>query len=197
MSTARIKEVIEDSKASADRSLALAERTKQTGINTVENLQHQGEQLKRAQDNVDEILYKQQKAARHIAVIDSIGGWVKNKFSLRRKKRNHVEEDNKKIKKEAKKIAKKERIVPMKVKSDAEMQEPIDYDLLDADDKQDLQHTNDTVEKISDVVDGLKEIALIQSKELDEHNQRLPTLKKTLRKAEINTDIQVRRISRQ
>ncbi len=49
MSTTRINKVIEESEASACRSLAIAEQTKQIGIGTIETLQHQGQQLKQAE----------------------------------------------------------------------------------------------------------------------------------------------------
>jgi len=191
MSTTRIKEILQGSDASADRSLVMAEKTKQLGIDISETLQHQGQQLKNAEENVDTILYQQKKAERHLSAIESTSGWFANKLRLHTKKHKSAKDNNKKIKKEKRSSSKS--ILPT---ASISKPEPINHDLLDSDDKHLFDHTNDTLEKISGIFHDLKQIAIEQGEEISEHNARLPRLQKKITQAQVTMDSQTHRVRR-
>lgn len=72
----RIKEseqIVAESHASVQRSLGLAENTKQLAADTLESLGRQGNKLKSIQETVDDIGELQDRADRHMRAINSIG----------------------------------------------------------------------------------------------------------------------------
>jgi len=80
-------EVVDDTLASVNRSLQVATNTRRIGQDTIQKLDEQGEQIKRAIDNVADIEDLQDREDRHIRVIENPLGGIGNVFHRKKKKR--------------------------------------------------------------------------------------------------------------
>jgi synaptosomal-associated protein 29 len=77
----QIETIMQDSLASTGRSLRALEESEQIGVSTAENLLAQGEQLRKAEKNLDHIQNTTTQSQKHLNNIKSIFGGVKNYFS--------------------------------------------------------------------------------------------------------------------
>lgn len=180
---AKIKSTIDDSYATADRSLKIVEQTKSLGEETLNTLQFQGEQLKNIQGNVDDVLESEEKAKRHLASIRSLFMTVINYFRPNAGKIDNVSKGDKLIQKNRKKNANAKNKKKKGKVGAIIMEEYVDMSMLDKEDVEKNTKTNKILDKIGDGVDDLKEIALSMGHEVEEQNARLAILKETTMEA--------------
>eukprot|EP01087_Luapelamoeba_hula_P006068 TRINITY_DN16212_c0_g1_i1.p1 TRINITY_DN16212_c0_g1~~TRINITY_DN16212_c0_g1_i1.p1 ORF type:complete len:420 (+),score=102.64 TRINITY_DN16212_c0_g1_i1:21-1280(+) len=87
--------IVDDSLASVQRSLRMAENTRMIGAETLDKLNAQGEQIVRIQEHLDNIDESQSEADRHLRAISSIGGAFGNNFRRRPPRRDGVKKGDK------------------------------------------------------------------------------------------------------
>lgn len=179
--------IAEESRDSTQRSLALLESTVQVGGTTLEALHHQGKQLEKVQPQVVQIHEDLDEADKKLRSIKSIFGGAKNrmksvfkkKSSTRKDSADKVDADIQKIRENAQEKKAAERPRPSKNPSIT-----IDSDHPDAlKVKEVCSQTDDNLDRMSSLLDDLKNQAQTMSVELDVHNRRLDAIGKDVSEA--------------
>lgn len=162
--------------SSTERSKALVEHSKEIGADTLNTLDHQGEQIRRIQGDVDTVRHEQKKAKRSLFSIKSVFGAAINHFRSEPTKSNHVKETDTLIEKSHKKKHKNKK---REEEKNFILMEPIDMSMLSEENRADNRHVNKNLEEISDGVSTLKVMAEEMGEKLDDHNLRLDAITKT------------------
>lgn len=198
---------------SAQRSLKLAEQTRDIQANTMMKLKDQGQQIDRMQNDMDTLHNNMKQSERKLRGIESVWGSVANKVTSSRnsrykkkahmdrklmKKRKAEEEKNLKLKKaqwedrkDHDKSASKQKRDNMIAKTPGSRevergtQEEQFYQIIDDTDKQ--------LDKLVGVLDDIKNISLDMGIELNEHNERLGALSVDVNKAVPRMDNAIKR----
>lgn len=193
--------VVDDSLASATRSLKMALNTRDVGAETLDKLNAQGEQLRRIQADIDDIDAMQDLGARYMRTIESVPGAIANKFtSHQNKTKDHVaiaDKESAKARRKKHKEQEEEEDEILKIESKAERKRrhkrdvrngdkdvdvdanQTDFSLLSMDAQQKIKQTDDILDQIGSIMDDLKVQALEMGDEIDDHNSRLAILKET------------------
>jgi hypothetical protein len=203
---AESESIADDSYESVMRSLALAENTRQIGADTLESLGKQGDQLRRIQEEMDDIEELQDRADRSMRTITSVGGALANKFAPKKSRRDHVTKGDKMRDKqkpgretalEEEEEEEEERIRQHKRsgqhfrgkhndrgdRSSNLYKE--DFSHLGQDSQQKIKETDKGLDRISDLLDDMKLIALDMGDEINDHNRRLEILNRDIDTANV------------
>jgi len=203
--------IVDDSYASVQRSLKLAENTRMVGAETLDKLNSQGEQIRRIQGDLDDIDELQDKADMHMRAINSITGVIGNKFRKGPKGRNGVKEGDKLTAKNRKRREKAGHVLddydddedddedlPEESRTERKMRVKksvresggkvsdmyqADMSMLSDDHQDTVKKTDQTLDRIGNIVDDLKVIALEMGDEIDDHNVRLKVMDKSVMRA--------------
>jgi len=202
-----------DGNRSAQRSLRLAEQTRDIQSNTIMKLRDQGVQIERMQGDIDTLHNNMRQSERKLRGIESVWGSFANKMTSRgnknykkkahadrrmMKSRKKQEDANKKLKEaqwEERRLAdrsnNKKRGDKM-IQRDAGMrnvevgsQEELFYQIIDDTDQQ--------LDKLGCVLDDIKNISLDMGVELNEQNERLDVLRHDVDKAVPRMDSAIKR----
>jgi hypothetical protein len=198
---------------SAQRSLRLAEQTRDIQANTIMKLKDQGHQIERMQSDMDTIHNNMKQSERKLRSIESVWGSFANKVTSNRnsnykkkahqdrkimKKRKQEEHKNKKIKEsqwEEKRVAdrknsrkKRDNMIqrdPGARGVEVGSQEEQFYAIIDDTDQQ--------LDQLVGVLDDIKGISLDMGVELNEQNDRLDALRHDVDKAAPRMDSAIKR----
>jgi len=201
----------DESMASVNRSLKMVENSKQLGVDTLDGLHRQGEQIRNIQADVDDINYMQNRADRHMRGISSVGGAIANKFTPKfEKSRDHNRKADKEYDKSRKgklkeRVQEEKQTVKEEVKRNkydwrkggkakTEMYKE-DVSLLSEAHQQKVEQTDRVLDQIGDGLLVLKEIARDMGDEIEDHNRRLEQLNGDMREANVRMSSQNRRIT--
>jgi len=191
------EEVVDDSYESSKRSLAIAENTRNLAAETLENLAKQGDQLRNIQGDIDSIDELQDQADKHMRGINSIGGALSNKFRWKGKRQDHVkkadkiqdqqktqreifEEEQEKQQKRTNRTQATRKKAPLA--NDREHKYEEDFSMLSGESQQKISETDKNIDRIGDLLDDMKLIALDMGDEIDDHNRRLELLNRDVDK---------------
>lgn len=202
-----------DGNRSAQRSLRLAEQTRDIQANTIMKLKEQGHQIERMQGDMDTIHNNMKQSERKLRSIESVWGSFANKVTSNRnsnykkkahqdrkilKKRKDEEGKNKKVKEkqwEEKRTAdrknstkKRDNMIardPGRRGIEVGSQEEQFYAIIDDTDQQ--------LDQLSGVLDDIKGISLDMGVELNEQNDRLDALRHDVDKAAPRMDSAIKR----
>jgi hypothetical protein len=177
---AEIKETIDDSHKTVTRILQIAVQTEEIGGETLERIGDQNEQLDRVQSSIDQISAHTNVAKKHLDEIKHLVPW-RRVFMTNSTPSHHV----KKVCHSSKKSRKKKGKDLQAEVSSEEFSKFIDDSLLDTEDKEKLVETDQMLDQVSASLDRLKQTAVAIGDELDESNQRLDTMIKTTKQAEV------------
>lgn len=182
--------LVDESHASVMRSLRLIENTVSTATSTLENLEKQGDQLRRVQEDVDEIGEKLDRGDRHMRSIKSWTGAIANKFSRTKQHDTAVkaelmtEEQRLKREEDEFKASKREKSKaarPMARSSPSTGRKTEDeYAHLSQDSRTKIDQTDKALDRIDECLDHLKLMAFDMGEELDDHNRRLGLLNRDI-----------------
>jgi len=197
--------VIDESYESVQRSLQIAEGTRRLATDALESLEGQGQQLKRVQNDVDDISGLQEQNERHMAVIESPFGGLANKFRGKKRSEDAIKADKlsaeaaKKREQERQRESKKKiREQRSKNKKGAEEEFTYEHDLSDlsqpAQDKAAL--TDKGIDQLGFLVQDMKHIAIAMGDEIDEQNVRIDVLGEGIRNTETRANAQNNRVKR-
>jgi len=197
--------VVDDSWESVQRSLKMAENTRSLGADTLDMLNSQGEQIRRVQEKADNIDNLQNQASRHMRSINSMAGVVGNKFTRAPSRKDGVKEGNKKVAKVRKHNEKErskshssddddglmieskhQRKVRIKQEMDGSRVSDMyqaDFSMLSDQHQDKVKMTDQALDAIGNLVDDMKVMAVEMGDELDDHNERLTILDRTITKA--------------
>jgi len=198
---------------SAQRSLRMAEQTRDIQANTIMKLKDQGHQIERMQGDMDTIHNNMRQSERKLRGIESVWGSVANKVTSSRnsnyKKKAH---SDRKMMKERKKAEDKNR----KVKQ-GQWEERREADRVNSSKKRDnmiqrdpgqrgvavgsqeeqfykiIDDTDQQLDQLVGVLDDIKNISLDMGVELNEQNQRLDALRHDVDKAAPRMDSAIKR----
>lgn len=170
-------QVLDDSLESTERSLAMLDSMERVGGETRDTLYHQGDQLRRIQGDMDEVVVKEKKAKRLLSSISSIWGTLVNYFKSEPTKKDTIAETDKIIKKQKRKKKKKEKEKP--VYNMPREEEIVDLSVLSKANQKKNEKVNDNIEEISKKVSAVKIIAEDMGEELDRHNIRIDKINET------------------
>lgn len=189
-------DVATESRDSALRSLDLLERTNHTGRDTLEQLYRQGHQISRVQEDLDDIGKMQIQADNHLKAIDSVIGVAEVKAmkmdklgivadrqeDTNKKARQRAKKEVKKLKekdKEEAKRKKKEQSKYGKDKKPTKSASKLNHDetsVLLPETQSKLSEVDSCLDRISDLLDDTKFMALDMRDEVAAHNARLDVM---------------------
>ena len=198
---------------SAQRSLRLAEQTRDIQANTIMKLKEQGHQIERMQNDIDTVHNNMKQSERKLRSIESVWGSFANKVTSSRnanyKKKAH---QDRKLMKKRKEAEKKNR----KVK-EAQWEERRSADRANSRKKRDtmvrrdpgsrgvevgsqeeqfykiIDDTDQQLDALVGVLDDIKSISLDMGVELNEQNDRLDALRHDVDKAAPRMDSAIKR----
>eukprot|EP01088_Endostelium_zonatum_P011070 TRINITY_DN2487_c0_g1_i1.p1 TRINITY_DN2487_c0_g1~~TRINITY_DN2487_c0_g1_i1.p1 ORF type:complete len:392 (+),score=132.74 TRINITY_DN2487_c0_g1_i1:163-1338(+) len=201
------EEVIDDSLASVQRSLAMANTAKQTGVDTLDALERQNEQLRRIQGDVDDIHGILDKNEKNLAIIESPFGGLKDK--LRRKKKhkdlekadktvevNMKEADNER-KREHKKVMKEEKSRQQKEArygKNEEWKPSLDHLSEEAQDKD--KQVDEGLDALSNLVGDMKNIGIAMGYEIEASTERVGQVQQSIKSADERGKKQTERVKK-
>jgi hypothetical protein len=197
------EEVVDESYEISKRSLQIAENTRQLAAETLETLAKQGDQLRRVQDDVDTIDELQDRADKHMRGINSIAGSLSNKFRWSSKRQDHVakgdklqdkqktqreiyeEQQEEQAKRTAKTQATRRNFTRGSAPTGANDSDTFkeEFEVLSDESRQKIKETDRNLDRIGDLLDDMKLIALDMGDEIDDHNRRLEILNQDVNKA--------------
>jgi hypothetical protein len=181
-----IDDVIDDSLKSAERSVAILHQTEDIGVETIEVLDKQGNQINRIVGGLDDIQEKQYEAKQRIRSINSIFGYFFNWIVPKTKKYD----DSKKINKIIEKNNKKENKIKYNKKSNIPNNNTttaslIDYSMVSKESKDKIEKTDKLIDDMLHGVENLKDIAIHQGTLLTQQNEILNIAKDNTDKANL------------
>jgi hypothetical protein len=195
--------IADDSYDSVMRSLRLAENTRQIGADTLESLGKQGDQLRRIQEEMDDIEELQDRADRSMKAISSVGGALANKFARKKGRRDHVTKGDKMRDKdtpgrELLEDEQEEEEIRQHKRSNQHFRGKYndreqsssglykeDFSHLSDDSQQKIKETDKGLDRISNLLDDMKLIALDMGDEIVDHNRRLEILNRDIDTANV------------
>jgi len=203
------EDVADDTLKSITRTVQMAQTTKQIGHEIIDNLGDQGERLVKTQqdlDDLDEIFDRNDK---HLAVIESPFGGIKNKFKRKDRGKN-VETADKLIEEQSKKMeAEKSKNAKIQAKIDKEKEKKMkkngvgevvdarpDISMLSTDAQAKVDQTDRALDILQDLVSDMKQNAIAIGDEIQQQNTRIEVLQQGIGRAEARGAKQTQRVKR-
>jgi hypothetical protein len=197
--------VADESYETVQRSLRMAENTRQIGADTLEMLGKQGDQLRRIQEDMDDIGELQNRADRSMKSINSVSGAIANKFSRKKNRKDHLSKADKLREKE-----KTGRELYMEEEEEEEQEHARkhsnqhfrgryndrgdhgganlykeNFSHLSDETQTKIKETDKGLDRIADLLDDMKLIALDMGDEIKDHNRRLDIVNRDIEVANV------------
>ncbi|KAJ3425052.1 synaptosomal-associated protein [Anaeramoeba flamelloides] len=180
-----IQKITQESLESTRKTLSLTNETNQIGIETLNKLYLQGEQLNKINEDLVSIEDNSKKSGWLLKSMDGIIGMTKHLFSKEptQKNDNKLNEiENKKSKekkkekeKEKEKEIEKEKLKKKEIKDESIYQE-IERSLFSQEMCDMMDEQDENLNQISDLINGIKEISILQGEEIEKQNKKIDNL---------------------
>eukprot|EP01089_Gocevia_fonbrunei_P000908 TRINITY_DN10880_c0_g1_i3.p1 TRINITY_DN10880_c0_g1~~TRINITY_DN10880_c0_g1_i3.p1 ORF type:complete len:399 (+),score=85.43 TRINITY_DN10880_c0_g1_i3:84-1199(+) len=189
------EDVVDSSYESVQRTLNMAQTTTNLAGDILDNLHVQGETITKTQRDVDDIDVLLDRNEKHLRVIESPFGGLKNKFK-RKKKKDGAKAAEKAVVEQREKIAEERQLENKKIiktqkqkakrAAAAEAGEAYkpDVSMLSTEAQDKIVSTDNALDEIGNLVANMKNFAIAIGDEIDDHNTRINHLQQGVARVE-------------